>query len=523
MAAEQPLPSQPGLARSAGILALGNVASRVLGLAREIVITHWFGASGLVSAFRIASIVPTMLYDLLIGGLLSAALVPVLSEYAGVRRQELGRAAGAILGLVAVGGAIIVLLLELFAPQVVWIMGGGFDDHLRAVAVRSLRILAPAVWCFFCSGIVTGILYARHRFTFPALAAAAFNLGVVVAAPLLAGRLDIYSLAVGVLLGSFIQLALQLPGLRGSGLRLSLDWHHPALARMAQLYLPIALGLVITQVQIAVDRNLASRTGEHSIAWMQNATTLIQFPLGLVAVAISLAALPSLSQLSAVRDWDGYRRTLARGLRLVLVLILPATVGLGVLGEPLIRLIFEHGAFGPHDTLWTNRALSLYLLGLIFAAVDWPLNYAFYARQDTRTPALVGVFSVGIYLAVALLLVERFGMLGLILADSAKQAAHALVMLALLRRRVGSLGSQGVAAAGWRAAVAAAVMGGGVWLARSAMEGVGMEGGFLAETTVVAVGGAVGFVLYFGILALLRVEEVGLLRAEVLRRLRDGV
>ncbi|MCC7353521.1 MAG: murein biosynthesis integral membrane protein MurJ [Anaerolineae bacterium] len=523
MAAEQPLLPQSGLARSAGILALGNVASRALGLAREIVISHLFGASGLVSAFRVASIVPTMLYALLIGGLLSAALVPVLSEYAGGRqKQGSGRAAGAILGLVAVGGALIVLLLELFAPQVIWLMGSGFDDSLRAVAVRSLRILAPAVWCFFCSGIVTGILYARHRFTYPALAAAAFNLGIVVAAPLLVGRLDIYSLAVGVLLGSIVQLALQLPGLRGSGLRLSLDWRHPALARMAQLYLPIALGLIVTQVQIAVDRNLASGTGENSIAWMQNATTLIQFPLGLVAVAISLAALPSLSQLSAAGDWDGYRRTLARGLRLVLVLILPAAVGLWVLGEPLIRLIFEHGAFGPADTLWTTRALLLYLLGLVFAAIDWPLNYAFYARQDTRTPAFVGVFSVGLYLAVALLLVGRLGMLGLVLADSAKQVGHALVMLVFLRRRVGSLAGYGVATAGARAALAAVIMGGGVWLARGALERGGIAEGALAETTVVAVGGAVGIILYFSVLAVLRLEEAGILSAEVVRRLRGG-
>ena len=521
MAVEQPVPAQPGLARSAGILALGNVASRTLGLLREIVITHLFGAGGPVSAFRVASIVPTMLYDLLIGGLLSAALVPVLSEYTGAHHKpDLGRAAGAILGLVALGGALIVALLELFAPQVIWLMGGGFDENLHGIAVRSLRILAPAVWCFFCSGVVTGVLYARHRFTFPALAASAFNLGIVIAAPLLAGRLDIYSLAVGVLLGSFVQLAIQLPGLRGIDLHISLNWRHPALTRMAGLYLPIALGLVVTQIQIGVDRNLASGTGEHSIAWMQNATTLIQFPLGLVAVAISIAALPSLSQLSAVHDWGGFRRTLARGLRLVLVLILPAGMGLWVLGQPLIRLIFEHGAFGPTDTLWTNRALLLYLVGLVFAAVDWPLNYAFYARQDTRTPALVGVFSVGLYLAVALLLVGRFGMLGLVLADSVKQAGHALVMWVLLNRRIGSLAGHSVLTTGGRAVIATVVMGAGVWLVRGALEQGLVLQGFIPKLMVVVVGGSVGIVLYFGTLALLRAEEVSLLRKELLHRLR---
>ena len=521
MAAEQPLlPPQPGLARSAGILALGNVASRALGLAREMVISDLFGAGGLVSAFRVASIVPTMLYDLLIGGLLSAALVPVLSDYARPqRRRDFGHAAGAILGLVAAGGGVIVLLLELFAPQVIWLLGGGFAPELQAVATRSLRILAPAVWCFLCSGVVTGLLYARHRFTFPALAAGAFNHGIVLAAPLLASRLQIYSLAVGVLLGSIIQLTLQLPGLRGSGLRLSLNWRHPAVGRIWRLYLPIAFGLVVTQVQIAVDRNLASRTGEQSIAWMQNATTLIQFPLGLVAVAVSLAALPSLSQRWAAGDRDGYRLTLARGLRLVIVLIFPAAVGLWLLGEPVIRLIFEHGAFGPDDTLWTNRALLLYLLGLVFAAIDWPLNYAFYAQQDTRTPALIGVLSVGVYLAVALALVRRFGMLGLVLADSAKQASHALAMLTLLRRRIGDLSGYGLAGTVSRAGAATAIMGGGVWLARAALE-KGLKSGTLAELAVVVIGGLVGTMLYFAVLTLLRAEEARLLRAEVWRRFR---
>ncbi|NIV31344.1 MAG: oligosaccharide flippase family protein, partial [Anaerolineae bacterium] len=216
----------------------------------------------------------------------------------------------------------------------------------------------------------------------------------------------------------------------------------PALRRILVLYLPIALGLIVSNMQVAIDQRLASSTGESSVAWMDRATTLIQLPHGLVAVAISLAVLPTLSRQSAADDQDGFRRTLGLGLRLVLVLIIPATLGLLVMAEPITSLIFEHGRFTANDTYWTAWALRCYLAGLVFAAIDWPLNYAFYARQNTLTPALVGILSVGVYLVLALVLIKPLGMLGLVLADSAKHFSHAITMLILTWRRIGNLSDQ---------------------------------------------------------------------------------
>jgi putative peptidoglycan lipid II flippase len=413
---------------------------------------------------------------------------------------------------------------------VAWLLGGGFDAELQAVLTRSLRILAPSVLLFGVAGGVTAVLYALKRFTLPAFSAAVFNLGIVVIVLLLAGRLDVYSLSLGVLLGSVGQLAIQLPALRDARLRFVLDWRHPALRRIARLYLPIALGMVISQIQVTIDGNLASRTGPQSVAWMQNATTLIQFPHGLIAVAISLASLPSLSQLAATADWDGYRQTLGRALRLLFYLILPATVGLWVMATPVVRLIFEHGAFQPADTAAVAIALRLYLLGLIFAAVDWPLNYAFYAQQDTLTPAAVGVISVGVYLAVALALLQPLGYLGLVLADSAKHVAHALVMAILLRRRVGKLadslscgqaqGPGGIAWVATRAAAAAALMGLVTWGALFRLEATLPVGTLPGNLAVVVIGGALAVIVYGVSTAALRLEEAGLLWAVLVRRLQ---
>jgi putative peptidoglycan lipid II flippase len=516
-----------GIAGAASIIALGNVASRVLGLVRVTVIADLFGATGLVSAYQIAATVPTMIYDLLIGGMLSSALVPVFSEYAAAKtKEELWRIASVVLSLTTVALGIFVVLLELLAPQVAWLMGGGFEPELQTVTTTSIRIVVPAVLLFGLSGVVTGLLYTLKRFTYPAFGAAVFNLGIILGALFLSEPLGIYSLVTGTVLGAGLQLAIQLPGLRDTRLSFSLDLSHPGLRRIILLYTPIILGLVISEIQVAIDRNLASRTGEQSIAWMQNATHLIQFPHGLVAVAISLAVLPSLSQLSATADWTGYKRTLAMGLRMVVVLIFPATVGLFIMSKQIIALIFEHGAFTAYDTAWTAFALRCYLLGLVFAAVDWPLNYAFYARQDTLTPASVGVLSVFVYLMVALFLMKPLGMIGLVLADSAKHAAHALTMLVLLYRWGGSLRGHEVGMTTFKALLASAVMGALTYWAITWLQRVVDVGRLWGELVVVGGAGLTGLIAYGILVTLMGVEEVKLIwetaRARLLRSLTRG-
>lgn len=517
-------PAPSGLARSAGLLSIGNVASRILGLVREMVIATIFGPSGLVSAFTVASLVPTMLYDFLIGGMLSAALVPVLSDYTRPeRRAELTRLVGALVSLVAVTLAVVVLFLQLAAPQVAWLLAGGFDEFdptLLPLTTQLIRLIAPAVWFFSMAGLLTAILYALQRFTFPALATAIYNLGIVVAAPLLAQRIGITSLVVGVLVGSGAQFVLMAWDVRRAGVRFRIQWRHPALKRIVRLYLPIAAGLVVAQFQVALDRRLASTTGEESIAWMRNATTLQQLPLGLISVAISLAALPRLSQHFAAQREDDYRRTLRRGLRMVLVLMVPALVGLGMLSEPTVRLIFQHGKFNALDTVQVAQALRIYLIGAFFAAIDFPLNYAFYARNNTLWPALVGVLSVGVYAAVAFRLLAPLSYLGLVWADTAKQAGHALVMLGLLVWTVGRLRGQMGRAVG-SIGMGAGAMAGTIWWVRSGLSDR-LVPGLGADLILLLVAGGAGLLIYIFVLFLLRMPEVAEIVGFVRRRLPGG-
>jgi putative peptidoglycan lipid II flippase len=504
------------IAQAAVVVALGNVSSRILGLLRETVISHLFGATGLVSAFRVASIVPTMVYDLLIGGMISAALVPVFSEYAAhEHRESLLRLASSLFALVALAFSAIVLLLEISSPTIAWALGGGFDESLLSETTTLTRLITPAVFFLALSGVSTGFLYANKRFIYPAFGASVFNLGIIAGALLLGERLGIASLSLGVLLGSILQLAIQLPGLRQVGIALSIDLRHPALKRMGSLYLPVAVGLIVSQVGIAIDRNLASRTGEQSIAWMQNATTLIQFPLGLVAVAVSTAVLPSLSRLASSADMERFRKTLGMGLRVVTLLIVPAAVGLLLLSTPVIALVFEHGAFEPYDTLRTAQALRLYLIGLPFAAIDQMLIFAFYARKDTRTPVLVGILGVLVYLLVALALMVPLGMLGLVLANSVQLSTHALVMLCLSHRHFDGLRGQDLAMTAWKVLAASLLMGAVLLLIYPYLVGLATRWPTWGELLVVVVGGTVGVATYAIMIWILRVREVAYLRESI--------
>jgi putative peptidoglycan lipid II flippase len=539
-ASETQLETNAGVARATGVLALGNVASRVFGLLREVVMTNLFGATAAIDAFNVAVIVPKALYDLLIAGHVNSAIIPVLSEVAARDgRRALWRLVSVLLSLVTVALALLVLVLEWFAPQIVQFVGGGFSPSTLRLAADLLRLTAPALIFLSWFSVLSGTLYALRSFTWPAFAGAGFNAAIVLitvllvppvqvtAAPTTTGVLwtlarpsnAIIVAAAGWLIGALVQLALQVPGLRGAQLRLTLNWKHPAIRQIAVLYTPVMFSLVLDTLVIRTfSYNLASQSLEGSTGYMNWATTLIQFPQGLVATAISIAILPTLSRQAALTtdaDRTAFRDTLGLGLRLAITLIIPAAVGLFVLAYPIVELIFEHGAFTAFDTMITVTALRLYLIGLPFAAIDLLLVYAFYARQDTLTPALVGLISLSAYMVVAVALFPRLGLFSLMIADSLKHIIHALASGYLLARRMDGLGSQRLLLTLGKAGAAALLMG----LLATVLLPVLVSrfgSGLLREALVLAVSGGLSVIVFLGLAFLMRIEELrwlwGLLR-----------
>jgi putative peptidoglycan lipid II flippase len=505
------------VAQAAGIIAIGNVISRVLGLVREIVKADLFGAGGNVSALDTAMALPKIIYALVIGGMINSALIPVFSDYAAPdRRNELWRLLSLLLAVVLVAVFGFVLLGEILTPQLVQLSAGGLPLADQQLAVGLLRVMLPGVLFLSLAGVLSGALYALKRFTFPAFTAVVFNVAMVVLTLLLGARWGVFSMAVGLVIGSLLQVVLQVPGLRDARLRLDFDFHNPALRRIGRLYLPILAGLAVDKLAELLSYRLASHTGPASPSWMTYSATIIQFPLGLVGTAISIAILPTLSRQASDGHPDRFKETLAQGLRMVIALTVPATVGLWVLSTPVVQLVFEHGDFTAADTMATVAALRFHLLGLVFAAVDQPLIFSFYARQDTWTPALVGVATVLLYVVAALAptVFAPLTLNGLILANSLKWAAHALLMLFLLRRRMGGLAGEGL----WKTVATAvplsAVMGATVHFV---MMGVSQltAPGTAGELMLVVIAGLAGLVAY-GLLGLLvGMDEIRLLRRAV--------
>lgn len=473
------------VAGATGVIALGNIASRVLGLAREKTLAYFFGASAQLDAFRIAVLVPQTFYDLLIGGHVNGAIVPVLTDIVTIHgRDELWKVVNILATFLLFVVSFLVLLLEIFAPQIVALTAAGYDAQTQALATDLLRITSPALIFLALFAVFSGTLYALKSFTWPAFAGVVFNASIVIAIFLLVPpaeigfthTLDIMpfgitrpidavtAAAAGWFIGALCQMLIQMPGLAVSKLRISINWRHPALKSVLLLYLPVMASLLMDTLVIRFfSYRLASQSGvEGSISYMNQATTLIQFPQGLVATAISIAILPTLSSQAASVAKAGvraFRDTLGLGLRLATTLIIPASIGLLVLATPIVRLLFEGGEFTPVDTEITVLALRLYLIGLPFAAIDLLLVYAFYARKDTLTPAIIGIVSHIVYIVTVLLLFARFGLFSLMIADSIKHIVHAFISGVILRQRIGGFGKQHFASILFKTLFAALIMG----------------------------------------------------------------
>lgn len=533
------LSQNKGVVKAAAVLAIGNVTSRVLGLVREIVKSNLFGASDLLAAYTVAALVPNTLFNLITGGeMVSSSLVPVFSDLASKeRRAELWSVVSSFLSLATAVLLFIVALVMVFTPQIAWLAGArNFSDgSLTAVTEEMMRLATPAVLFLSVASILTGVLYALERFTLPAFTAAVFNGTIVIVALLRPDHID--SLIYGLLLGSFLQIVLQLPALRDGRFRIQFNWRHPAVRRILILYAPIVVGLLVNQVAIWISYNLAILTGDNSVTYMNYATTLYQFPLGLVVTALSMATLPTLSQIvnayHASKESDAaaaaarvqeFKQTLASGLRLVLTLILPAAAGLFALAPAIIALLLEHGEFTAQDTAVTATVLRVYLAGLPFAAIDQMLVFASYARKDTWRPAVAGIISIVIYTITAVLLLPAIGLYSLMVADAVKHFCHTMIMLWLLQRQLGGLRGFGISTVIWKSVAASGLTGLVAWLAYWAMETLVAPAlpfnGFLGKLVIVAGAGGLGIAAFLALVRLLSITEVQMLHRTLTARLR---
>ncbi|WP_461211447.1 murein biosynthesis integral membrane protein MurJ [Desulfocurvus sp. DL9XJH121] len=438
------------IAKNAAVVAGATLASRILGFLRDLIIAFALGAGPLADAFFVAFRLPNLLRRLFGEGSLTMAFVPV---YTRIREEdgepEAHALARSMLFWLLVILGVLTLCAGFQARPLVFLVAPGFADDPALVATTAdlVRICFPYI--VFISGVALcmGVLNASGRFLAPALAPCALN--VVLIASALAGvwlGLSVpHCLAWGVLLAGLCQWLLQQPSLRGAGFSWRGPWspRHPGVGRTARLMLPTVFGAAVYQINIVIGTVLASFLAGGSISYLYYADRLVQFPLGVFGVAVSTAALPSLSALAARGEMDDFRETLDGGLRLTLFISLPAAAGLIALCQPVVALLFGRGAFGPEAVSATAWALVAYGAGLpAFAAVR-PLVSAYYALGDTRTPVKAAVVSLLIYVACALTLMFPLEHVGLALATSLSSWGNAALLLLGLRRRFGAWASCG--------------------------------------------------------------------------------
>ncbi len=506
------------LAGAAGIVALGFIGSRLLGLVRSVAIADAFGTDPELSAYWVAFRLPDLVFQVLAGATLSAAFIPVFSRVA-VRQGEEGawRLASSVLNLVSIATVVLAGLAFLLAPWIVPLLAPGLGEEtgreaeLQAQAVELTRFMMLSPLFFGISGMLTGILNARQHFVAPAVAPIIYNLSIILSAVFLADRWGVHGLAWGVVIGSLGHLLVQVPALAAAGMRWkpSFEFASEAVRDVLRLMGPRVIGLAATQINFIVVIFFASFISDEAISAMNYAFLMMMLPVGVVGMAISTAVFPTLSQQAAASEFDALRHSTARALRTILFLAIPASVGLLVLAEPSVRLLFERGAFGEASTDIVVGALMLYAIGIFGHAGIEILSRGFYALSDTRTPVIVAVSAVVLNIVLSAALVSPFGIEGLALAASLTAGIEFFVLVRLLQTRLGGWDEIGLRLPVTRTVLAAAVMAEVIVIVRLLLGEWGVEGAtFLESLALLVIAGGLGGLSYIGVSFVMNRAEV---------------
>ena len=473
------------LANASLILTLAALASRLLGWIRLLVIGSQFGATSELDAYFAAFRIPDAIFQLVVAGALSAALIPVFSGYrARGEEDEAWRLASSVINLVLIALAAFSAVMAILAPWVVPFIAPGFDAPTTELTVRMTRLMLLSPVFVGMGAVVSGLLNSHERFAVPAVAPLVYNLAIIAAAVVLAPLVGVEGLAIGVVIGSMLHLAIQLPELRRVGQRydLTLGLSHPGVRQVAWLMGPRMLGLAAGQLNFIVSTVLASGLAVGSVTAYNYAFQLSQIPVGVLGVSVAVALFPTFSRHAALGRIAEIRRQLSTSLRVLIFVAAPLTAVMIVLAGPIAAVFFQYGLFSQTASERTASALVFFSMGLGGHIVVHVLTRAFYAMQDTRTPVLWAIVAVAINVPLMILLAGPMGVAGLALALSISATLEVLGLLWALRGRIGSVDEAEVLRSVARSALAALVAGlamlGGLaatqtWLAALLANGAG--------------------------------------------------
>jgi len=519
--------SRANVARNAGIVSLAVMASRVLGLVRDQVFAALFGAGLQYDAFLTAFRVPNLLRDLLAEGALSSAFVTTFTQTLQSKgRAEAVRLSNRVATLIVMIITAVSIVAWFFAPEIVRLLAPGFFavPGKADLTIDLTRVMIPFLLLIALAAQAMGMLNAFNIYGLPALASAFFNVGSIVGGLLLGfllgptiGLSPIAGMAYGVVIGGFLQLAVQWPSLKRCGVtyRPDISVSDPGVRQIIRLMGPAIIGAAAVQVNVFVNTNFASAIVDPStglvingpVSWLNYAFRFMQFPIGVFGVAVATATLPTLSRITANPDYIEFRQTLAHSLALVFLLCIPSAVGLAVLANPIVALVFEHGKFTAFDTVQTAKALTAYAIGLAGYGAIKVLSPAFYALNDARTPMLTSLASIAINYVMNSLLVNRFGHVGLAFSTSAVALVNFLLLALFMRRRLGRLEGRRLGATVLRICAATIPMAIVAWFINDFAGALPLQGLMLEFVRVITAIGLATVTFYLSC-RLFRIEEL---------------
>jgi putative peptidoglycan lipid II flippase len=464
-----PQPNGVRLARSAGLSGAATLTSRVLGLVRDQVLAALFGAGNEMDAFIVAFRIPNFVRDLFGEGAMSAAFVPTFTRHlTRYGKKDAWRLGNNVMNALMLITASAVLVGMVFARPIVTAYAGDYANvpGKLELTIQLTRVVLPFLTFVAVAAAMMGMLNSLHHYFIPALAPAAFNIATIVCAftlvPLMPaiGLPRIMAIAVAAVIGGLGQVALQWLPLRREGFTYtpSLNWHDAGLRQVLILMGPGTIGLAATQVNIFVNTLLATTQGTGAVSWLTFAFRLMYLPIGLFGVSIGTAVLPAVSRHAATDDLDGVRDTVSRGLAMMLMLNVPATLGLLALATPIVRLLFERGHFQAADTAQTAAAVQFYALGLVGYSTVRIVSPTFYALHRSRVPVVVSACAIAVNIVLSVALVRTMGFRGLALGTSLAALFNAALLVWLLRRELNRINGASLAIAMAKTVIAGLIM-----------------------------------------------------------------
>jgi putative peptidoglycan lipid II flippase len=521
-------PEQPSanrqIARAASLVTAAFVLSNIAGLIRQILVANAFGTSAPMEAFNAANRISETIFNLVAGGALGSAFIPAFTSLlAKEKRQQAWKLASSIFNIILIVLTALAALAAIFAPQVIrYVIAPGFaaDPAKEALAIALTRLMLPSAVLFGLSGLVMGVLNSHQKFFIPALTPAMYQIGMIFGVLVLSPSMGIFGLAWGVLIGAAFHLILQLPLLfkQKAVYTPSLNLDSPQVREVARLMGPRLLGVAIVQLNFWINIRLASGMPEGSVTAILIAFTLMLMPQAAIAQSIATASLPTFSTQVAKNKLDEMRDSLSATLRGILLLSIPASLGLILLRTPIVTLIYQRGEFTAHSTKLVAWALLWYGIGLVGHAMVEILARAFYALHDTKTPVLIGIAAMSLNVifsySFSYFFMQRGWMPhgGLALANTLATGLEMVGLILIMRKRLNGLNGKQIGAGLGKALIAGTIMTGAIlgWIALTSSYSIWLLG----------LGGIlIGGVIYTVSLGVLKTTELKQLYQAVRSRL----